>query len=430
LAVVAVVCYVKYVAAEPPPSFRETAVTQGELVATIGATGTIEPEEVVNVGAQVVGRIREFGRDPTDPTKPIDYCSAVQEGTVLAYIDDAVYRSQVDGAEAALRRAQADLGQIKAKLLQATQERNRAEQLRQANARLRKTDDSLRVISDSDYDLAVANHAMAEANVGVAEAAVKQAEAALRQSQTNLDYTIIKSPVKGVIVDRRVNVGQTLVSSLNAPSMFLIAKDLRRMQVWASVNEADIGRITLGLPVRFTVDAFPDDVFEGTVAQVRLNASMTQNVVNYTVVVAFDNSDLKLKPYLTASLRFEIDRRTNVLMVPNMALRWKPRDELLPPELRKAKDADASPEEPAVPQGAGARNKRGQLWVKSGMYVRPIDVEIGLSDGSQTEVTGKEVKAGLSIVIGEARRDSGTADTTNPFTPKFFGNKPDQKSSK
>ena len=165
---------------------------------------------------------------------------------------------------------------------------------------------------------------MAKANVGVDEAAIKQAEATLRQSQVNLGYCKIKSPVKGTIVDRRVNVGQTVVSSLSASSLFLLAKDLSKIQVWASVNEADIGRIQPGVKVHFTVDAYPNDTFLGEVLQVRLNATMTQNVVTYTVVVTTENKDMKLLPYMTASLQFEIERHENVLMVPNAALRWKP----------------------------------------------------------------------------------------------------------
>ena len=171
----------------------------------------------------------------------------------------------------------------------------------------------------------MANYKAAEANVAVGEATIQQNEAALEMAKTNLGYSTIKSPVDGVIIDRRVNIGQTVVASLNAPSLFLIAKDLRRMQVWASVNEADIGRIHPSMPVRFTVDAYPGEVFRGKVVQVRLNATMTQNVVTYTVVVTTDNSDGKLLPYLTANVNFELEQRDNVLLVPNAALRWKPR---------------------------------------------------------------------------------------------------------
>ena len=181
--------------------------------------------------------------------------------------------------------AQADLGELQAHLDQAEAEWKRAEACCPAKA-----------IADTDYDLDVANYKAAKANLEVGKATIKQSEAALAMAQRNLDYCTIKSPVKGVIIDRRVNVGQTVVSNMNVSSVFLIAKDLRRMQVWASVNEADIGRIHEKMPVTFTVDAYPNEIFHGTVYQIRMNATMTQNVVTYTVVVETDNSDLRLLP--------------------------------------------------------------------------------------------------------------------------------------
>jgi HlyD family secretion protein len=287
--------YTTQVTVETATSFRTTTIKRGDLLSTITATGTVEPEEVVDVGAQVVGRVKSLGIDPGDPEqkKTVDYGSVVQEDTILALIDDATYKAQVDLATASLQRANADLLQYQAKSLQTEQEWKRAQSLRPKGA-----------IADTDFDLASANFKAAKANVAVGEAAIKQSEASLELAKTNLNYTVIKSPVRGVIVDRRVNIGQTVVSSMNAPSLFLIAKDLRRIQVWASVNEADIGRIHAELPVRFTVDAYPGEVFRGKVAQIRLNATMTQNVVTYTVVVVTDNLDGKLLPYLTANLQF------------------------------------------------------------------------------------------------------------------------------
>src|SRR5205807_2386885 len=230
------------------------AVERGVLLATINATGTIEPEEVIDVGAQVVGRILEFGHDIRDPKKAIDYGSPVEAGTVLAQIDDAIYKSQVEQANATLQHAEADLAQLKAKLHQTTRDWTRAKQL-----------GPNRVISDLDYDTIQANYETAKSGLAVGEATVAQAKASLNQAKINLGYCTIQSPVKGVIVDRRVNVGQTVVSSLNAPSLFLLAKDLKRLQIWSSVNEADIGNIQSGQAVTFTVDAFPGRVFKGKV---------------------------------------------------------------------------------------------------------------------------------------------------------------------
>ncbi len=308
----------------PRNTFRTAAVERGDLLATISATGTTEPEEVIDVGAQVAGRIEKFGRDPNDSRKAIDYGTEVEEGTVLAQLDDSLYRAKVEQCKANLARAEADLKQLEAKHVQAEHDWQRARALLARGAG-----------TQADYDLALATYDSARAAVGVGKATIEQMKAALAEAETNLGYTTIRSPVKGVIVDRRVNVGQTVVASLNAPSLFLIAKDLKRMQVWASVNEADVGNIRRGQPVRFTVDAYPGEVFTGEVAQVRLNASMTNNVVTYTVVVSTDNSSGKLLPYLTANMQFEVSRRNNVLLVPNAALRWRPKPQQVAPDARE-----------------------------------------------------------------------------------------------
>ncbi|MGB9626865.1 MAG: efflux RND transporter periplasmic adaptor subunit, partial [Phycisphaerae bacterium] len=321
----------------PNMYFRTAPVVRGDLTVTISATGTVEPEEVIDVGAQVAGKIESFGLDPRGNGKPIDYGSPVEEGTVLAHIDDSLYRADVEQARAQLEQAranvlrtQADLEQMKARLHQAQNNWDRARELGPSRA-----------LSATDYDGYLAAYEIAKATVGVGEAtvvqaqkAVLQAEAALNRAQTNLGYCTIKSPVKGVIVDRRVNIGQTVVASLNAPSLFLIAKDLRKMQVWAAVNEADIGSIHPGQPVSFEVDAYPGRVFRGEVGKVRLNASMTQNVVTYTVEINTDNSDGTLLPYLTANVKFEVTQRKNVLMVPNAALRWIPGPTQVAPDAR------------------------------------------------------------------------------------------------
>ena len=200
-------------------------------------------------------------------------------------------------------------------------------------------------------------------------------------AQRNLSYCTIKSPVKGVIIDRRVNIGQTVVSSLNAPSLFLIAKDLKRMEVWVSVNEADIGNIHQGQPVSFTVDAYPNEIFHGEVGKVRLNATMTQNVVTYTVEVITDNSSGKLLPYLTANVLFELSQKENVLLVPNVALRWSPQTKQVAPEFRterlltrsKVKDSHKngkngngknSSSNPGVHGFSGS--SKGVVWVQQG----------------------------------------------------------------
>jgi HlyD family secretion protein len=258
---------------------------------------------------------------------------------------------------------------------------------------------------------------------------VAQSEAALRRAQRNLSYCTIKSPVKGVIIDRRVNIGQTVVASLNAPSLFLIAKDLRRMQVWVAVNEADIGKIRPGLPVSFTVDAFPGETFRGEVGKVRLNASMTQNVITYTVEIITDNSNGRLLPYLTANVQFELSRLNNVLMAPNAALRWTPPAERVAPEFRESSlDAAGAKGDREAVQKAGVKpekplldgQKPGVLWIRRGDFLEPLQVKAGLSDGTMTEVQGEGLKEGTEVVFGlQAQGAAPGAGTANPFIPQF-----------
>jgi HlyD family secretion protein len=405
-------------------SFRLAQVTQGDLQATISATGTVEPEEVVDVGAQVAGRIVAFGKDKDG--KLIDYGSVVEAGTVLAQIDDALYaaevsqaKAQVAQAKANVKRTEADLGQLKAKLFQAERDWLRAKKLGPSDA-----------LSQSDYDAALSAFEVSKANLNVGQAAlvqakdaVAQAEANLRRASKNLDYCTIKSPVKGVIIDRRVNIGQTVVASLNAPSLFLIAKDLKRLQVWASVNEADIGNIRPGQPVTFTVDAHPGVVFPGEVGKVRLNATMTQNVVTYTVEVITDNSDGTLIPYLTANLKFMVAERRDVLLVPNAALRWAPQPEQIAPgyqEGPRKKKAGKSSKPDGSAGGAKNASPKGTVWVPKGGYVQPIQVSLGVTDGSLTEIQGPEIKEGLQVVVGDQPKESASRPSASPFTPQIF----------
>ena len=410
-------------------SFRTAQVTRGDLRATISATGTVEPEEVVDVGAQVAGQIISFGKDKNGKT--IDYGSQVEEETVLAQIDDSLYRADVATAQAQLAQAKAtyvrdvaDMGQLKAKLDQANRDWTRAQKIGPSEALAKTTYDNYR----ATFLSAQSNLEVGKATIEQAKASIAQSEAALQRAQRNLGYCTIKSPVKGVIVDRRVNIGQTVVSSLNAPSLFLIAKDLKRMQVWVSVNEADIGNLHPGQPASFTVDAYPGQVFKGSVGKIRLNATMTQNVVTYTVEVITDNSSGKLLPYLTANVQFELAGRTNVLLVPNAALRWLPQPEMLSPKVRATAatasrgERSSTPGKPAAKLSVPASPKgpQGKLWLPQGSYVRPISVHVGLSDGTVTEVSGNDVKEGIEVVVGEQTpEESQSTGTVNPFTPQL-----------
>jgi HlyD family secretion protein len=395
-------------AAAPAPCLRTVAIKRGDLLSTISATGTVEPEEVVNVGAQVCGLIVAFGDDPHNPSKFTDYCTVVEKDAVLARIDPTFYEATLEQAEATLQNSEANLLQLEAKLKKARREWRRAESLHPVKA-----------IADTDYDTALADYESAQANVAAGKAMIRQNKASVKTARINLGYCTIKSPVRGTIIDRRVNIGQTVVANLNAPSLFLIAKDLGKMQVWASVNEADIGRIRLNMPVRFTVDAHEGQTFYGKVTQIRMNAQMTQNVVTYTVIVTTDNSDGRLLPYLTANVQFQVDKKSQVLLVSNAALRWTPEPEQVDPTVDKT----------LLVQAAQSQ-KSGHLWIvgKNGL-VRPLKVTVGATDGTITEVGGSDVKEGMRVAAGEESGDetngqdgavSGDEDkTSNPFLPKL-----------
>ena len=410
-------------------SYRTAQVTRGDLLLAISATGTVEPEEVIDVGAQVAGQILSFGLDADGKT--VDYGSKVTEGTVLAKIDDSLYtaeaaqaKAQVQAAEANLQRAEADLQQLNAKLHQAQRDWQRAKKLGPSQALAESSYDAYQAA----YQTAVANVAIGKAAILQAEAGRAQAQAVLRRAQRNLSYCTITSPVSGVIIDRRVNIGQTVVASLNAPSLFLIAKDLTRMQVWVAVNEADIGKIQPGQPVTFTLDAFPGETFEGQVGKIRLNASMTQNVVTYTVEIVTENRSGRLLPYLSANVQFELNRRSNVLLVPTAALQWQPSQAQVASQIQETLMTDAGqdgkskstrPNSSTTGRTAGDAAQEGILWIPDGEQVQPLRVHLGLTDGGMTEVEGDHLTEGLEIIIGQQSRAAEGSDTTNPFAPKI-----------
>jgi HlyD family secretion protein len=412
-------------------AYRTVQVQRGDLVATISATGTLEPEEVIDVGAQIAGLIESLGKDATG--NQVDYRSPVEPDMVLASIDPTVYKADVDTATAQLEQAktsidkgQADVAQAQAKLVQAENNWNRAKKMGTSDA-----------LSQNDYDMYHADYETAKANVAVAAVEVSQAkngvalaEAALAKAKRNLDFCTIKSPVKGVIIDRRVNIGQTVVSSLNAPSLFLIAKDLSRMQIWVAVNEVDVGRIKEGAPVTFTCDTFPDQTFDGTVQKVRLNATMTQNVVMYTVEVRAENPKSILLPYLTAKVRFEVQREPDVLIVPNVALRYYPLAESqVAPDARSSwkpievpqsgSQSDSKPAKPIKQPTTRSKERRATIWIKDGDFVRPLDVKAGFSDGTRTAIASDQVHDGMEVVTGEIAQGAADTSQKNPFIPQM-----------
>lgn len=427
------------------PDLKTVAIKRADVFATITATGTLEPEEVVDIGAQVTGQILSFGHDSTNKT--VDYGSIVEQGALLVKIDDSLYAINKKQAEAQLQQAlstvlaaEAGLLQSKAKLEQARAQSNqaqkdwdRAEKLGPSNSLSQSAFDAYQ----STYQAATANVAAIEAacevsnaQIATSKASVAQAEAAIQLANRNLGYCTITSPVKGIVIDRRVDVGQTVVSNMSASSLFLLAKDLTKMELWVAVNEADIGNIHNGQAVSFSVDTYPGNTFHGTVNKIRLNATMSQNVVTYTVEINTDNADGRLLPYLTASVKFEIDRKQNVLTVPTAALRWRPADNQLAPGVENPFNTKPAKKE-GPKDGPKPSDKKkpqsGFLWVIDAAHpncVKPVKMRVGISDGVVTEVipiSEDSALEGMQVVISEQREDdeAESTATTNPFAPKF-----------
>jgi HlyD family secretion protein len=386
-----------YSAAGERPQFRTLPVTRGDMMIGVTATGTVEPLEIIDVGAQIVGMVKKFGPDGSRPGKTIDYCSHVKEGDVLAQLDDRPHQVELEKAVAGLRLAEAELKQSRAHRDQAERAFHRAERLRKTN-------------SEAEFEMATSQYETAQAELAMSEAKVEQAKSAKKQAEINLDYTTIRAPVDGTVIARRVNVGQTVVAGLNAPSLFLLARDLGRMRVWAAVNEADIADVHVGQKATFKVDAYRDQTFKGTVAQIRLDAGMAASVVTYGVVVDADNPDGKLLPYMTAKLQFEVARRNDVVKIPDQALRWRPTWEQITPSARAGLTAPAPRKAPAAENGESEAEEpavdtgRPTVWVRADDgLVRPVPVKLGLSDSMDSELAGGELQVNDEVVINAVR---------------------------
>ena len=388
--------------------FRTDEAVTGRIARTISASGTVEPEELVNVGSQVTGKIMSFGKDVDG--NQVDYRSKVKKGMILAQIDDVLYAAELRQrkaeklqAEASITTANADIRQAEAKLQLAKLNWDRAQELYSKRAMSKSDYDT----AESGYITALADRASANAYLKQAEAQLAITEAALIKAQRNMDYCVITSPVDGIIIDRRVSVGQTVVSNMSVSSIFLIAKEFDKMQVWVSVNEADIGSIKEGLDVEFTVDTFPEMVFKGKVKKIRLNATMSQNVVTYIVEVDTDNRNGKLLPYLTANVKFILAERANVLNISSAALRFAPPEECVSAEGKAMFEAGA-------PEGFRF------IWIADGSgKLSPVAVKTGLNAGGRIEVLDGNIKDGDEIVIAasEQRDDRPSMKSGQPRSP-------------
>ncbi|HEY0873424.1 MAG TPA: efflux RND transporter periplasmic adaptor subunit [Vicinamibacterales bacterium] len=338
-------------------------VTRGSIVTNVSATGTLEAVTTVQVGSQVSGVIEALYAD---------FNSIVRKGQVLARLDQSLFQAAIDQAQANLIRAEADYERVRVALTDADAKLARARELA-----------ARQLIPKNELDTAEVNRAVAETQVRSSAAAVTQARASLQQAQVNLDKTIIRSPIDGVVISRDVDVGQTVAASMSAPTLFQIAADLTQMQLNASIDESDLGVIKEGQAVTFRVDAYPDDVFRGVVKQVRLSPVVIANVVSYAAIITAPNPALKLMPGMTATLDVEVARRDDVLRVPAAALRFRPTAEQL--EAMNALPAEAS--------DRGAR-----VWQPTESGVVAVPVRTGISDGVWTEVLDGQLKEGTPVV--------------------------------
>jgi HlyD family secretion protein len=300
--------YYHYKETGPKFTVSSATVSRGDIVDTVGATGTLQAVTTVQVGTQVSGTISQLNAD---------FNSLVKKGQVLARLDPSLFQTQIEQARANLVRSQADLERQKVALEDANTKLKRAKEL-----------SDRQLLPRSELDAADVAARAAEAQLKSSEAQITQAQASLNQNQVNLEHTVIEAPIDGLVISRNVDVGQTVAASMQAPTLYVLAADLTKMQVVANLDESDVGRIRPGQVVTFRVDAYPNEMFRGTVSQVRLNPIVQQNVVTYATVIDVPNNELKLKPGMTANVNVEIARSSNVLRVPNSALRFRPTNEM------------------------------------------------------------------------------------------------------
>jgi HlyD family secretion protein len=345
--------------------FETAIVDRGAISARITATGSLSPVITVQVGSQVSGRIQRL---------EVDYNSPVHRGQLLALIDPALFTAAEAQARANLSAARANLVKAQAQARDARRQLVRQRQLAEH-----------KLIAEADLDTAQTNAEAADATAVACRAAIAQAAAALQQASTNLAYTRIYSPIDGVVISRNVDVGQTVAASLQAPTLFLLAEDLKRMQVDTSVAEADVGRLREGMAATFTVDAYPSEVFRGTIRQIRNSPQTLQNVVTYDAVIDVVNDDLKLKPGMTANATVVHAERRDVLRVPNAALRFRPPPGLAASEVR--------------PPGAAQTRDRRVVFVLRGGSPVATPIRTGVSDGTVSELVEGDLRAGDLLVV-------------------------------
>jgi len=395
----------------PEVSYKTARIERGTIVSTVAATGNLSAVTTVQVGTQVSGTIQKIY---------VDFNSRVKKGQPIAEIDPSLFNASVEQAQGNSLSAEANLLKAKVTLADAERTFKRNKQLLNDG-----------IISQGDYDVAESALQSARAGVKAAEGNVAQTRGSLMQSRTNLRYSVIRSPVDGIVISRAVDVGQTDAASFSTPTLFTIAQDLTKMQIEVSVDEADISRIVLQQEAGFTVDSYPEQTFHGKVIQIRSAPVITQNVVTYVVVVSVDNSDMKLKPGMTANVSIEVAKKEDVLILPPAALRFKPK---VKDEETKSKTNGERPggavQRPAGGHGANGGGKAGPAkgrersqkvyLLKEGKPVA-ADVKTGIANNHGIEMTGGDLKEGDEVIIGQtgedAKKKSGSGGS--PMGPRF-----------
>ncbi|MSP61587.1 MAG: efflux RND transporter periplasmic adaptor subunit [Myxococcales bacterium] len=385
---------------KPEVRFETVKVERGRLVAKVTATGTVSALVTVQVGSQVSGRLQQI---------LVDFNSTVKKGQVIARLDPPLFQAAVEQARANHSAAQGNSTRAKVQAADAKRQYDRSRELAER-----------KLIAPADLDTAQATAEAAQAQVAAAQGTIEQARAALHQAEINFNFTTIVSPINGVVISRNVDVGQTVAASLQAPTLFTIAEDLRKMQVDTNVAEADVGKLKPGMNASFVVDAYPLERFKGTIRQVRNAPQTVQNVVTYDAVIDVDNSALKLKPGMTANVTFVYAEKDGALKVPNAALRFRP-----PPELGAAKGG--RPDGGAGQKGQGRGGKDDdpavrKVWRLQGATPAQVTVKIGITDGTATEIAEGELKEGDPVITemvgGEAK--GGPPPTGGPGMRRMF----------
>jgi HlyD family secretion protein len=368
----------------PQPRYVLSPVTQGDIVESVQSTGTVQPLTQVQVGAQISGRIAKVF---------VDFNSIVKKGDVIAEIDPTLLGATVEQNRAQAAAAEAQLGRTQAALATAQATLSRIERLKAEN-----------LTSQADVDQARGQRDVAEAEVATARATIIQTKAQLSYSRTNMTYARIYAPIDGIVVNRSIDPGQTVAASFQSPTLFVIAEDLRRMRILAEIDEADVGKLAEGMNAEASVDAFAGEVFHGEVSQVRYNPNSVQGVVTYLAVVDVDNPDMKLRPGMTATVTVKTRQVKGVMRLPNAALRYRPTP---PNRVEAAKEGiEFKPEPPpeSLPHGKG----RIYLLTDTSLgkeKAGPKVIDIGITDGINTELKTSELGLGTKVVTDETDAD-------------------------